>query len=212
MVKPYLPKGAKTYRIHPRVPVEYQARRRARSTSRGRSAPAICARRSGACPPPCKSSLANGTLCWAERALPCRITLPPAAASSAKAGFHFDNVEHACAFFYERRREVEQVMRAVTKIRGSSEPRSLLARRNHNAAGWHRQPRRSAWELWRRRSGYMCAADTTGLVAVSRSSTSRDVHRPRQGNVLRRRIAMTTRFVGALAHTYLQFLSNRGGR
>ena len=24
-VKPYLPKGAKTYRIHPRVPVEYQA-------------------------------------------------------------------------------------------------------------------------------------------------------------------------------------------
>ena len=24
MVKPYLPKGAKTYRIHPRVPVEYR--------------------------------------------------------------------------------------------------------------------------------------------------------------------------------------------
>ena len=34
MVKPYLPKGAKTYRIHPRVPVEYQAAAGAKHVTR----------------------------------------------------------------------------------------------------------------------------------------------------------------------------------
>ena len=34
VVKPYLPKGAKTYRIHPRVPVEYQAALGAKQVTR----------------------------------------------------------------------------------------------------------------------------------------------------------------------------------
>ena len=124
MVKPYLPKGAKTYRIHPRVPVEYQAAVGAKHVTR---------------------SLGTGDLREAKRRVPAAmqklisdwdalLAKTNAATKSctvstnritAKAGFYFDNLEHACAYFYERARLVEAVQRGMAADRIVKDPESF---------------------------------------------------------------------------------------
>lgn len=124
MVKPYLPKGAKTYCIHPRVPVEYRGAVEAKHVTR---------------------SLGTGDLREAKRRVPGTMEklfqewdeqlgkisvatepgAPTAARITATAGFYFDNVEHACAYFYEKARVIEQAIRNEKVERIEAEPDSF---------------------------------------------------------------------------------------
>lgn len=47
---------------------------------------------------------------------------------TAKAGFHFDNVEHACAYFYEKARVIEAVQRGEALERIAQEPEAFWRR------------------------------------------------------------------------------------
>jgi hypothetical protein len=124
VVKPILPKGAKTYVIHPRVPAGYRGVVAASHVTR---------------------SLGTGDLREAKRRAPSAMqklfrewdallakrngveeqSAPEAGRITAKAGFHFDNVEHACAYFYERARLVETILRVEAGKRIDSDPDSF---------------------------------------------------------------------------------------
>lgn len=121
------------------------------------------------------------------------------------AGVYFDNVEHACAFFYERRREMEQVMRAVTKSEALENPEAfwraeIITLPDHVNRGDLLGALAGAFRLnVRRRYDQLsnCLAvldygDVYGLAKAMFAPPHCD----------------DEEFVGALAHAYLQFLSN----
>ncbi len=109
VVKPYLPKGSRTYKIHPRVPAEYRGVVGATHVTR---------------------SLGTGDLREAKRRVSSTmqvlygewdallIKANPAGDSRAagritsRSGLYFDDVDHARAFIYETARWGEQIKRA----------------------------------------------------------------------------------------------------
>ncbi|WP_290999214.1 DUF6538 domain-containing protein [Hyphomicrobium sp.] len=124
MVKPYLPKGSKTYKIHPRVPSQYQGVVGATHVTRslGTRDAREAKRRAHAV----MQELYQEWDKLLGEAVP-----PPAGGSggpqriAGKHGCCFDSVEHACAYMYETARFAEQVKRYEAAERIKTEPEAL---------------------------------------------------------------------------------------
>jgi hypothetical protein len=123
-----------------------------------------------------------------------------------KAGVYFDNVEHACAFFYERRREMEQVWRAVTKSEALENPEAF----------WRGEimPLPEAVTAGDDLLGALAEAFRANVrrrhdkLTVSLAVLDfRDVHGLAK-DMFAPPHCDDNEFVGALAHAYLQFLRN----
>ena len=125
MIKPQLPKGAKTYVIHPRVPAAYRGVVRGTHVTR---------------------SLGTGDLREAKRRVPgvmqklfsewdaklgksvstTQASAPPEGRITAKGGgFYFDSVAHAAAYFEERAALVEALKRREAAERIARDPEAL---------------------------------------------------------------------------------------
>jgi hypothetical protein len=106
MTKPFLPKGSRTYHIHPRVPMEYREAVGSSHVTRS-----LGTRDFKDAKKRVHSVMQRLHREWdakrAARKVVSTVTQVPGRITSLE-GFWFDNPEHACAYFYEKVREREQ--------------------------------------------------------------------------------------------------------
>lgn len=117
VVKPYLPKGAKTFVIHPRVPEKYRAvvGRSHVTRSLGTRDPVEARRRVH----PVMQALQTD---WEALLTRTRAACANGSRITAREGFYFDNVEHACGYYYEFVRDLEKTFRAIKRERAYAAP------------------------------------------------------------------------------------------